>query len=197
MIYPGTVRRHRIPRPVGPAGDMKPMAKNQSSRASAPKSRKSALDLALLAVALAGGSVLAAAPAAAADTPPTLREALEIALDDEWKAEAAYSAIIARLGPVRPFVRIVDAERRHAQSLITLISINGWPLPNNPWPGTMTSPATLAEACQAGVAGEIANIALYDRLIAAVTDPAAIRVFTSLQTASRDSHLPAFTRCAG
>jgi hypothetical protein len=40
------------------------------------------------------------------------------ALDDEYKAEATYAAVITRFGPVRPFINIVEAERRHAGALI-------------------------------------------------------------------------------
>ena len=34
------------------------------------------------------------------------------ALDDERKAEATYAAVIEKFGEVRPFINIIDAERR-------------------------------------------------------------------------------------
>ena len=44
----------------------------------------------------------------------TERQALEDALDDEYKAHTTYDQVIHDLGPVRPFVNIVDAEARRS-----------------------------------------------------------------------------------
>ena len=36
------------------------------------------------------------------------------ALDDEYRAEAIYDAVMQKFGEVRPFINIIEAERRHA-----------------------------------------------------------------------------------
>ena len=117
------------------------------------------------------------------------------ALDDERKAEATYAAVIDRFGPVRPFSNIIEAEQRHAAALEHQLARLGIDVPPNPWAGKVTAPATLAQACESAVQGEIENIALYDRLIPMIDDPAARQVMENLQAASRERHLPAFRRC--
>ena len=58
-----------------------------------------------------------------------------------------------------------------------------------------TSFASLSEACQAGVDAEIADAALYDELSPLVSHADILRVFSNLQQASLNSHLPAFEAC--
>jgi hypothetical protein len=54
---------------------------------------------------------------------------------------------------------------------------------------------TLNDACKAGVAAEITDAALYDELKPVVTQSALLQVFNNLQSASLNSHLPAFQTC--
>jgi rubrerythrin len=117
------------------------------------------------------------------------------ALDDEYKARATYRKVIATFGPVRPFVNIVEAEDRHVRALLDLYAGFGVAPPIDDWPGRVTAPASLEEACTAAVQGEIDNAAMYDRLLAAVDDPAVQNVLRALQRASQENHLPAFRRC--
>lgn len=143
-----------------------------------------------------------AAQARAGDgLPESVKDAVEIALDDEYKAEAFYDAVIEKFGPVRPFVNIVEAERRHARRLENLLTAYGLSLPENGYrtgaKQTPAVPASLIEACQTGVDAEIENAALYeDRLLPAVADyPDIAAAMNDLMSASRDRHLPAFQRC--
>ena len=117
------------------------------------------------------------------------------ALEDERKAEATYAAILDKFGPVRPFTNIIEAERRHARAIERQMTRLGFPIPKNHWEGKGEAPASLTAACEAGVQGEIENIALYDRLIPQIEDPEVRRVLRNLQEASRENHLPAFRRC--
>lgn len=104
--------------------------------------------------------------------------------------------MIARFGPVRPFVNIVEAERRHAAALERQMQRLGIAIPANPWKANaITPPASLADACADAIEGELENIALYDRLIPQIADPMVRRVLENLQAASRENHLPAFRRC--
>jgi len=123
-------------------------------------------------------------------------EALFMALDDEYKAWSIYDQVIADFGAVRPFTSIQKAEEKHIGALETLFDRYDLEVPLNEWPGSVPSFDTLAEACEAGVQAEIDNAALYDQLFDMVDNPDIVRVFTSLQQASLDKHLPAFERCA-
>lgn len=98
------------------------------------------------------------------------------ALDDERKAEATYAAVIDKFGPVRPFSNIIEAEQRHSAALERQLRRLGRTVPLNPWTGMLPAPATLAEACESAVQGEIENVALYERLIPLIDDPAARQV---------------------
>lgn len=122
-------------------------------------------------------------------------EALREALEDEYRARASYRKVIEAFGPVRPFVNIVEAENRHAKALLALFERFGVEPPQDAWPGRVTAPSTLVEACRAGVEGEIENEAMYERLIAQITDPEVLAVMRRLQCASQEQHLPAFRRC--
>jgi rubrerythrin len=54
----------------------------------------------------------------------------------------------------------------------------------------------MREACQAGVDAEIANVALYDRLMQNTSRQDILAVFENLRRASQERHLPALRRCA-
>jgi len=121
--------------------------------------------------------------------------ALIEALEDEYKARATYRRIIENFGPVRPFINIVEAEDRHASALLRLFDRFGLEPPKDDWAAKVEAPETIAEACREAVAAEIENGAMYDRLLAAVDEPAIRDVFLNLQDASQNRHLPAFQRC--
>jgi hypothetical protein len=121
--------------------------------------------------------------------------ALNAALDDEHHAWATYDQVIRDFGLVRPFSNIRDAEARHIDALLGLFERFGLPVPANPWPGRVERYPTLHDACVAAVAAEIANAALYERLLASTTRPDILAVFGNLQEASQQRHLRAFQRC--
>jgi hypothetical protein len=121
--------------------------------------------------------------------------ALHEALDDEYKAHATYEAVIRDFGPVRPFVNIVESEGRHIEALLRLFERYDLPVPANPYRDEPPRFDSLADACAAGVQGEIDNGELYDRLLAASERPDIRHVLSRLQEASQQRHLPAFQRC--
>ena len=123
-------------------------------------------------------------------------DALLMALDDEYKAEATYAAVIDKFGEIHPFTNIIEAERRHAQRAKAemdrfAISYDA----ANPYLDKLTAPQSVLAACKQGVAAEIENIALYDRILPMVEDQSVLATLTDLQWASRERHLPAFERC--
>jgi len=124
-------------------------------------------------------------------------EALDEAINDEYKALTVYQKVTAKLGMVRPFSMIMGAEEQHIASLKSLFNKYGLSIPQNTWASKITVPATLKEACQAGVVAEIANASLYrEKLLPAVSEYEDITlVFTNLMNASEQKHLPAFEKC--
>jgi hypothetical protein len=93
--------------------------------------------------------------------------ALHEALDDEHQAWATYDQVIADFGEVMPFMNIRDAEARHIEALSVLFRAYGLAIPENAWPGRVPRFGSVREACEAGIAAEVANAALYERLLSA------------------------------
>lgn len=125
------------------------------------------------------------------------QQALDEAINDEYKALATYQAVIAKFGSTRPFSMIKGAEEQHITSLKVIYDKYGLTPPENTLAGKISSPATLQSACQTGVEAEIANATLYqDKLLPAVSQyPDIVAVFTNLMNASQQKHLPAFEKC--
>lgn len=121
--------------------------------------------------------------------------ALREALDDEYHAWATYDQVIADFGEVRPFTNIRNAEARHIGALLVLFDRYGLDVPPNTWPGRVPRFRTLEEACEGGVADEIANAEMYDRLLASTERHDILTVLSHLQEASQLRHLSAFQRC--
>lgn len=123
-------------------------------------------------------------------------DALHEALDDEYKAIATYDRVLADFGAVRPFVDIVEAERRHVRALTGIFDRYGLPLPDDPWRDRAPRYESIQAACSAGVEAEIENAAMYDRLIEVTSRTDIIDVFENLRRASQENHLRAFRRCS-
>jgi hypothetical protein len=126
-----------------------------------------------------------------------LRAVLEEAIHDEFKARATYRQVIARFGPVRPFLPILASEQRHIKALTGLFRRHGLPVPADDWEQRVAVPDSLQEACRAGVQGEIENAALYERLLEqSLAYPDVQAVLGNLRRASQENHLRAFQRCS-
>jgi hypothetical protein len=122
------------------------------------------------------------------------QDVLMRAIQEEQTAQALYQAVIDQFGATLPFSTIVQAEAQHLAALTNLAQKYGVSVPE-PVEFGPTSFASLSEACQAGVAAEIADGALYDKLSPLVSHSDILRVFANLQRASLNSHLPAFEAC--
>ncbi len=139
-------------------------------------------------------------PAAPANVDTAAEKAAWEALmspDGEYAAYAAYSAVIDKYGQVEPYVTIRSAEQRHIDALVRQLSRTDVTVPANPYLGVIPAPASLKEAALAWAEGERDNVALYDRLLRAVTtDSRLTKVLGNLRAASQDSHLPLFVAAA-
>jgi hypothetical protein len=121
--------------------------------------------------------------------------ALNQAILAEYGALDLYQAVMAQFGNVYPFSQIVLAEQQHINALTRQAVKYGVTLPANPGLATVPTFNTLSAACQAGATTEIEDAALYDELKPAVTHTDILQVFNNLQSASLNSHLPAFQAC--
>ena len=125
-------------------------------------------------------------------------QGLLITLNDEYRAWAIYDQVLLDFGMnTRPFVNIRSAEAQHYDQLISLFSVYGIAVPNNPWVGKVPGFESVSAACTAGVNAEIENAALYDLVFSSTDREDIIRVYQALQRASLDKHLPAFQNCGG
>jgi len=124
-------------------------------------------------------------------------QALDEAIQDEFRARATYQKVISDFGRVLPFANIVEAEARHIEELSGLYAARGLKSPKSLWnEANVPSFETIGSACRAGVQGEIENIAIYDRLMKLRLPSDVERTFGYLREASLERHLPAFKRCA-
>jgi hypothetical protein len=126
---------------------------------------------------------------------PSERCALAEALDDEYHAWAVYDQVVHDLGAGPPFTHIREAEGRHIDALLRLYRRYGLEAPTNSWIGRVERFDSVQDACRAAVASEVANAALYDRILAQTKRDDLLRVFRNLRRASQERHLPAFRRC--
>lgn len=126
---------------------------------------------------------------------PITSQILRIAVYDEFKAYETYTKIIEKFGLVQPFVNIKEAEAVHYAALIKLMEKYGVEVPINDWASKIEIPNTLIECCEMGVAGEIANIAMYNNLLKFAMESDIKDTLFRLQAASFNNHLPAFRTC--
>ena len=123
-------------------------------------------------------------------------QAMQAAIDDEYKARETYLSVIETFGWVNPFANIQRAEANHIQALVGIFEQYNLPVPENKWVGLIPSYESIQQACAAWEQAEIDNVAIYDRLFPMVQNTQIITVFQTLQRASQEKHLPAFARCA-
>jgi hypothetical protein len=125
---------------------------------------------------------------------PDEEAALIAAIEEEYGARSLYEGVVDQFDNAAPFSMIARSEGQHAAALIRLADKYGLEVPAYPG-AAQTTFAALEDACQAGVTAEIADAALYDELLQVTDKSDLIRVFTRLQAASLQSHLPAFEAC--
>ncbi len=111
---------------------------------------------------------------------------------DEFNAYSTYAAIVAQFGELRPVSMIMNAEAQHMNAWAFLFERYGVALPELQAPELPTL-ATYTDAVILARDAEIANIDLYDVMLATLADyPDMVQVVTNLRDASLNHHLPAF-----
>ena len=130
--------------------------------------------------------------------PDGLGEILVLALQEEYKAQYLYASVLEDYPGAMPFATIVESEMRHVEALAMLFTRRQTAPPASSWtPGSFPPYATLALACAGGVDAEKEDAAFYTPYLRRTDLPQDVRnVFTNLQAASLNNHLPAFQSCA-
>jgi hypothetical protein len=121
------------------------------------------------------------------------------ALQEEYKAQNLYRSVLLTFGDdAMPFAAIVESETRHVEALQMLFTRREMTPPPSVWtPASFPPYASVREACKGGVAAEIADAAVYTPYLGRTDLPQDVKnVFTNLQAASLENHLPAFQSCA-
>jgi hypothetical protein len=124
------------------------------------------------------------------------KDALTTSLQEEYLARDVYTAVIAKLGSIRPFTTIVKSEEQHIAALTALFTKYQLTVPADAQAARTTSlmagVTTVQDALKLGVTVEKEDIALYDGLVKNVDNQDILQVFGNLETASTKSHLAAF-----
>jgi hypothetical protein len=123
------------------------------------------------------------------------KDALISAILEEYKALNLYQSAIQQLGSIAPFTQIARSEQQHVNILTSMANKYGVSVPANPGLASPVELTSLAAACQAGFSAETEDAALYDTLKAATTHSDLLQVYSNLQNASLNNHLPAFQAC--
>jgi len=125
------------------------------------------------------------------------KQALHVAVDEEYKAKAIYHKVIDTFGPISPFYWIVGEEQMHVNWLVNLHTKYGLQIPADSWSGNVTLEfASKQQACEIGAQAEFDNAAVYDQMIPQITHTDIISTFSKLRDMSRYRHLPAFQEWA-
>jgi hypothetical protein len=109
-----------------------------------------------------------------------------------------YRSVLQTFGAeTQPFALIAVAEARHVEALQMLFTRRQLAPPASAWsPSSFPPFASVPLACAAGVVAEDEDAAFYTPYLQRTDLPQDVRnVFTNLQAASLENHLPAFERC--
>lgn len=130
--------------------------------------------------------------------PADIAAILVEALQEEYKAQMLYRSVLGTFGPdTAPFALIAESEARHVGALQRLFTRRQLAPPASVWaPSSFPPFASVPLACAAGIVAEQEDAAFYTPYLQRTDLPQDVRnVFTNLQAASLENHLPAFERC--
>jgi hypothetical protein len=130
--------------------------------------------------------------------PADIAAILGVALQEEYKAQYLYESVLDDYPGAMPFAAIVQSEMQHVEALKQLFTRRQMTPPPSIWVPASFGPYTsLPLACAGGVEAETEDAAFYTPYLSRDDLPQDVEnVFTNLQAASLNNHLPAFERCA-
>ena len=123
---------------------------------------------------------------------------LGAALQEEYRAQYLYASVLEDYPGAMPFATIVESEMRHVEALQMLFTRRQMTPPPSVWtPASFDPFASIQAACKDGVEAETEDAAFYTPYLGRTDLPQDVKnVFTNLQAASLENHLPAFQSCA-
>jgi len=129
--------------------------------------------------------------------PADILAMLGVALQEEYRAQMLYRSVLEDFPGTVPFAVIVESEVRHGEALQMLFARRQQTAPASAWtPGSFEPFSSIQAACTGGVDAETKDAAFYTPYLQRTDLPQDVRnVFTNLQAASLENHLPAFGRC--
>lgn len=127
------------------------------------------------------------------DNELTLEDMLVYAIQDEYMAQAEYTALMEAFSALRPYSNIVKAEAIHIQELLPLFEAYGYSVPVDDAASSVVLPETLEDSYSLEVIAELNNIAMYEKFLAQDLPEDVRLVFEALKAAS-EMHLVAFER---
>lgn len=123
------------------------------------------------------------------------KDTLVETLQEEYLARDVYTAVIAKLGSIRPFTTIVKSEEQHVAALTALFTKYQLAVPADTQAARtstlMEGITTVEDALKLGVTVEKEDIALYEKLVKVVDNQDILQVFANLKAASVNRHQPA------
>jgi hypothetical protein len=130
--------------------------------------------------------------------PADIAAVLGLALQEEYKAQYLYESVLVDYPGAMPFAAIVQSEMQHVEALKQLFTRRQMTPPGSIWtPASFDPYASLPLACGGGVEAETEDAEFYTPYLSRDDLPQDVEnVFTNLQAASLNNHLPAFERCA-
>ena len=125
------------------------------------------------------------------------KQALSIAINEEYKARAIYREVLDQFSPIDPFTWILRDEQMHVNWLANLHAKYGLKVPQDQWSGNVALDLdSKQQACELGAQAETDNAAAYDDMLPQITHSDIASTFTKLRDVSQYRHLPAFQRWA-
>lgn len=121
----------------------------------------------------------------------TLEQMLTLAIEDEYLALRRYTVDMEVFGRQKPFVQIAASEKRHIAELEPLLIKYGVTVPTDRSAAHVRTPGDLMEAFKTAIAGEKANIRMYETFLKREL-PDDIRSAFMLLKSAAQSHLRAF-----
>lgn len=127
----------------------------------------------------------------------TAKDALSKSLDNEYKLQAYYQAVINKFGNVRPFSMVIGAEAQHISVITSLDEKYGVTPVTNQWSAQSFPLGTFQNSCQTAASYEKDTVSMMNSLIPQVSSyPDITQVLSNIRDASQANHLPAFQQCS-
>lgn len=130
---------------------------------------------------------------ALADNNLTMEEMFTYAIQDEYLAHGEYTYVLETFGDQAPFNNIISSEAQHITEMTVLFEKYNLAIPADESADHIQRAADVREALDNCAAGEVDNIAMYNKFLEQDIPDDVRATFTALRNAS-EGHLQAFNK---